>query len=143
MKSDKIDKVSQLGGLLYLRELQKVQSVLEEEARVTSDLKGLDKQDDTVAKCAVQLAEYHRLGADISWDRWSSLMRAAMNSQLAQLRVQKATMMTDVANAFGRREAMAELSRNICKKAMIDRQKKQVETLNNVATYKNGTCSRR
>lgn len=130
MKLDKFEKLYQLSEVLYLRELRKIGSVLQEEARITSGLRSLDEQDEAVADGAVQLAEYHRLGADISWNRWSSQMRSTMNSQLAQLRVQKAAMMSDVTKAFGRREAIAELGKSARDNAMMESRKEQVERLN-------------
>jgi hypothetical protein len=48
-------------------------------------------------------------GMEVSWRRWIGHQKAAANSDLAKVMVEKLKMMEKVQNAFGKREVLLEL----------------------------------
>ena len=57
------------------------------------------------------LAEGYRVtGADVLWNGWESATRRQLNMELARLRAQKLSALEALRHAFGRKQAVVELS---------------------------------
>ena len=97
----------------YQLEYQKLSPLLQQEARLLSQIARLDIQVAEVKTQGVKTEGYGITGADLSWHRWESTTRRQLNTELARLRARKLTAMDDLRQAFGRKQALAELTRRM------------------------------
>ena len=126
-------RAEQLPGLvaatdaLYLREHAKVREILQEEASVRRRLRQLDDQAAAARAGGAEMAQMRAIGADVQWQAWQERTRRALNMELARVLARKAAAMDKVRLAYGRKAAVAELSKVEAEKARARRQKLLME----------------
>ncbi|KIC40290.1 hypothetical protein RA27_15910 [Ruegeria sp. ANG-R] len=113
MTHDRIDDLSTVAEAVFQREHQKLHPVLQREARLLQQLARLDSQLTEVRSTSTQADGYHVTGADLLWHSWESATRRTLNIELAQLRSQKLEAMERLREAFGRKQAVSDLSRRL------------------------------
>ncbi len=111
MTRDRMADLSTVTEAVYQREYQKLRPLLQQEARLLQQLTRLDAQLAEVKSGSAQADGYRVTGADLLWHGWESATRRHLNSELARLRSQKILAMENLRAAFGRKQAVAELSR--------------------------------
>lgn len=108
MKDHEVNTLRQIAELRYQHQLQKVQGLLTEEARLRQDFARIAKS----AKEGIDLS-MRAMGADHSWDIWLASKQEDINTRLAQVLAQKMEVMEGVRLAFGQQHVLADLSRKI------------------------------
>lgn len=94
---------------LYMREFQKIRSILEEETTLRQKLAQLDTQ---IADNQTAIRNDHTMktvGADMLWQGWVTRTRRNLNTELAQVMARKLVAMDGVRQAFGRQQAVEKL----------------------------------
>lgn len=129
MRSRSYQHLDVLAQALYLREVQKLQPLIAEEARIVQALQTLRAQGsgDTDADDTMRL-----IGAEASWQHWAATMRSRLNQQQAAVRARKLPAMEDMRRAFGRREALSELARQEERRRAEAARRKQDERLSSL-----------
>ncbi len=113
MTQDRIDNLLTVVEAVYQREHQKLHPLLQREAQLNQQLTRLDSQLAEVKSTSSQSDGYQVTGTDLLWHGWESLTRRNLNTELARLRSQKLAAMEELRGAFGRKLAVADLSRRL------------------------------
>ncbi len=113
MTRDRIGNLSTFAEAVFQREHQKLRPLLRREAQLLQQLARLDSQLAEVKSTSSQSDGYQVTGADLLWHGWESVARRNLNTELARLRSQKLTAMEELRGAFGRKQAVADLSRRL------------------------------
>ena len=124
MTETELTKLAGLSEALYLRRLQSVQSLLEEEAQLRRALMPLRNRQKQKADSTMRA-----VGADVSWDIWVGRTRIDLNRRLAEVLAQKLPLMESVRTAFGRHEALSQLASKEQRGRLSKRTKRQSEAL--------------
>ncbi|MFK7754072.1 MAG: hypothetical protein AB8B51_16195 [Sedimentitalea sp.] len=119
-------KLVQVTQALYLRELQKIQHFLVQEAAVKQSI---DKLDSQVTDTLSDRATMHTVGADMAWRAWAEKTRRELNMEMAHLRAHRLTKMEQVAKTFGQSHAVQVMSEQASQKLQIARAKASFEKL--------------
>ncbi|EEE39069.1 hypothetical protein RKLH11_2915 [Rhodobacteraceae bacterium KLH11] len=98
---------------VFQQEHQRLRPLLEQETRLLGQLARLDAQLDEVRAHGAQADGYRITGTDLLWQGWESATRRNLNTELARLRSQKIAAMEALRVAFGRKQAVANLSRQL------------------------------
>ena len=106
MDKTQLAGLAQVTDALYLREFEKIKSILEEEARL---LENLSRLDDQVRGNRDPDVTVRSLGADLLWQGWEERTRRQLNMELAQVRARKLVMMEKVRTAFGRKQMIEDM----------------------------------
>lgn len=110
MKRAQLSDLSAVTEAVFQKERQQLQPLLQAEARVAQQLARLDAQAAQVRADATDSSGYRVTGTDMLWHRWESATRRQLNMELARLRAQKLAALDSLRSAFGRKQAVAELS---------------------------------
>lgn len=97
----------------YQREYQKLRPLLQHQAKLLQQLALLDRQLAEVKSLGADTHGYRVTGTDLAWHSWESATRRQLNTELARLRSQKLAAMDDLRQAFGRKQAVTELSQRL------------------------------
>ena len=95
---------------VYQREHQKLRPLLQKEAEILKQLARLDGQLIEVKEDSTRSEGYRVSGADLLWHGWEATTRRQLNAELARIRAQKLSAMDDLRRAFGRKQAVSQLS---------------------------------
>ncbi|MDA7964361.1 hypothetical protein [Ruegeria sp.] len=95
----------------FQKEYQELRPLLQKEAQLQAQLVRLDAQLAQVKADSIQTEGYHVTGGDMLWHGWESATRRQLNMELAQVRAQKLAAMEGLRKAFGRKQAVENLSR--------------------------------
>jgi hypothetical protein len=104
-------QLCQITAIAYEKELAAVQPLLDEEARIRSDIAKLDNRV-AEAQQRSDLGSMQAIGADVIWQAWAGRARSQLNLSLAQVLARKAQVMSRVRKAFGRKTVAEELLAN-------------------------------
>lgn len=95
----------------FQREYQHLRPVLQREAQLRRQLALLDQQLAEVRHHTTGSDGYRVTGTDILWQSWESASRRQLNIELARTRAQKLNALEKLRTAFGRKQAVSELSK--------------------------------
>ena len=127
MKPEHLKPICDVAHALYLSELAKVRTLVEQEMRVRSTLHKLNEQASLQIKISDPPdAAMRSLGADLVWSEFIARNRRQLNGELAAIVAQKLTQMNMVRLTFGRYTAIDELVSN-GHQVNVNRRKKQEE----------------
>lgn len=129
MKQDKLAQMSQVTEAVYLAEFRKVQSLLQEEARLRGALAQLKEQAATERKALATDMPMQTIGADLLWQAWLVRSRKQLNIELSQVLAKKSIVMDRIRLAFGRRNAVQSMSDRFTADRATARRKTQLERL--------------
>ena len=129
MKQDKLGQMTQVTEAVYLAEYRKVQSLLQEEARLRGALTRLNEQADSERKTLATDMPMQTIGADLLWQAWLVRSRKQLNIELSQVLAKKTIVMERIRRAFGRRNAVQSMSDRFCADRETALRKKQLERL--------------
>lgn len=104
-----LEDVAQVTEAVFQGRVARLRHVLEEEARLRNGLRRLEEMQ-TMGKDAMQRDPSMRaVGADFLWQGWMMRQRMTINTQLANVMVQKAAMLNEVRLAFGKSQVACDL----------------------------------
>ncbi|MCA0870518.1 hypothetical protein LCL97_06765 [Seohaeicola saemankumensis] len=112
MKPDLLPELAKATHAMYLREHDKVKGILKEEAALRLRLAQLDEHARAARETGSTVGSMRAIGADILWQAWEERTRRALNMELARVMARKLAAMDRVRTAFGRKTAVANLSRD-------------------------------
>ncbi|NVO56822.1 hypothetical protein HW561_13595 [Rhodobacteraceae bacterium B1Z28] len=95
---------------VFQRRFQTLRPVLEAEARIQQQLVKLDAQAHKARQDSSDADGYKITGTDVLWNGWESATRRQLNMELARLRAQKLAALAALRTAFGRKQAVENLS---------------------------------
>lgn len=107
---------------LYLRELQRMQPLMERESTLRAQLSALDKAVVRARATATDDLSLRLSGADLLWCGWESRNRSRLNAELAQVVAGKLAAADKLRLAFGRDQAVTALE-----KAAAERKRQRAE----------------
>ncbi len=93
----------------YLLEYEKIRSLVEREATIShrlAELAGHSRR-----ACETDTG-YAQSGAHARWESWAGQMAAVLNTELAQIRVQRQSLDAQMRKAFARHSALKELDKS-------------------------------
>lgn len=111
MSRARMSDLSKVTEAAFQKEYQKLNPVLQEEARVMQQLARLNRQLDQVRADSALSDGYRVTGTDVLWHRWESATRRQLNTELARVRSQKLEAMEHLRRAFGRKQAVEALAK--------------------------------
>lgn len=129
MRHSILDQMTRVGEALYLSEYERIRAVLEEEARIASQIARLDDQVLRIRAEGAGDHGYRSVGADILWQGWESRTRRQLNSELARARAKRLSMMDELKRAFGRKQAIAQIAEDEKSARVKARRKAQLDAL--------------
>ncbi len=129
MKRDKLAQMSRVTEAMYLAEYRKVQTVLQEEARIRGALAQLREQADSERAALAGDMPMQTIGADLLWQAWLERSRKQLNIELSQVLARKSVLMDRVREAFGRRNAVQQMQGKAVADHRAERRKAQLERL--------------
>ena len=106
---------------LFQREYRAIQKTLRKESDLRKSLTQLDAQTVNAKSQGDQYCAMKAIGADFLWLAWVSKTRRQLNTELAQVIVQKMEAMIQIRKAFGQNGAVENL-------LSADRQKQKQKT---------------
>ncbi|RLJ97996.1 hypothetical protein [Ruegeria conchae] len=115
MKRDHIESLSSVAEAVFQREHQKLGPLLQHEAKILRQLSLLQAQSVEVKSENSLTKGYQITGADLVWHSWEESTRRDLNIELAKLRSQKLAAIDNLRDAFGRKQAVAELTHRLHK----------------------------
>jgi hypothetical protein len=110
MKQDGYSDLEKVTDAAFQKEYNVLRPLIQAEARVQQQLARLDSQVQQTRKDSASAEGYRVTGTDVLWNGWESSTRRQLNMELARLRAQKLTAMEALRTAFGRHQAVANLS---------------------------------
>ena len=110
MKQASFSELEKITEAAFQKEYNALRPLLEAEARVQQQLARLDMQVSEARENSASTDGYLVTGTDILWNGWEASSRRRLNLELARLRAQKLSAMQNLRTAFGRKEAVANLS---------------------------------
>ncbi|WP_420585365.1 hypothetical protein [Ruegeria sp.] len=110
MKQDGLSDLQNVTEAAFQKEYNTLRPVLEAEARVQQQLARLDVQVRQSREDCAAAEGYRVTGTDVLWNGWESATRRQLNMELARLRAQKLAALQALRTAFGRKQAVANLS---------------------------------
>lgn len=124
--SKALEDVSAVMDAMYQSRVSGLQSLIAQEVKLRDALRCLEDMRQISTGSALDDHAMRALGADLLWQGWLTRQRSEINTQLANLLVQKAALMDALRLAFGRSQVAATLVTN----ARIEAQAKR-DKLNN------------
>lgn len=124
-----IADLARLTDALYRAELSKFQTINAREASLRKDLRDLDDhlyRGRTLPEN--QMKGLRQIGADVLWQGWVSRTRRDLNTELAQLLLQKERLKVGLRHAFGKKQAAQDLLDQNIQSKINDRAKRQLQT---------------
>ena len=109
---DDLRALARLAGISHAAHEARFAALLRQEAELRAKLDQLDQARRARAESLTEADPSLTAGADLRWHRWIESRRSALNADLARTLVRIATQRAEMARAFGRKEAMGELTRN-------------------------------
>lgn len=110
MRQDGFSSLEKVTEAAFRKEYNALRPLIEAEARVQQQLARLDAQVQQSRADSTAAEGYRVTGTDVLWSGWESAMRRQLNMELARLRAQKMKAMEALRTAFGRQQAVANLS---------------------------------
>ncbi|WP_170327814.1 hypothetical protein [Ruegeria arenilitoris] len=110
MRQDGFSDLEIVTEAAFQKEYNALRPLIEAEARVKQQLARLDAQVQQTRKDSASAEGYRVTGTDVLWNGWESATRRQLNMELARLRAQKLTAMEALRTAFGRKQAVLNLS---------------------------------
>jgi len=110
MKKSGLSDLEKVTEAAFQKEYTTLRPLLEAEARVQQQLVRLDAQVRQTRQDSTATEGYRVTGTDVLWNGWESATRRQLNMELARLRAQKLAAMDAVRTAFGRKQAVTNLS---------------------------------
>lgn len=129
MSQQKFEQMGKAADAVFMAEQGKIQSLLQEEARIRADLAKLQTQAEEARNRLIGDMPMQSVGADMVWQGWLARSRKQLNLELAGVLARKASAMDKVRIAFGRRTAIQTLSENAREERGKARRERQLETL--------------
>lgn len=102
------DRIRQLGAVteaLYMHEHRQIQEILEREAALQASITRLRAQSSHYSDRQMQA-----IGADMAWEAWRDRSLRELGMELAQVRARKLEALDQLRGAFGRNEAVRQLT---------------------------------
>ncbi len=106
MTAKKLEQLLSVTEAHYQREFALVQDILAKEGNIRRALAQLDEQKSRAHSDLANGMMMQSMGAEILWQTWAARTRTTLNIELAQVLARKETVMDQVRQAFGRREAV-------------------------------------
>ncbi|WP_170518345.1 hypothetical protein [Ruegeria atlantica] len=116
MKQAALSDLKNVTEAVFQKEYNALRPLLEAEARVQKQLARLDAQVRQSRQDSAAAEGYRVTGTDVLWNGWESATRRQLNMELARIRAKKLSAMDALRTAFGRKQAVTNLS-NAQKKA--------------------------
>ncbi|WP_170334644.1 hypothetical protein [Ruegeria arenilitoris] len=110
MKQDGFLDLEKVTEVAFQKEYNALRPLIEAEAQVQQQLARLDAQVQQTRRDSASAEGYRVTGTDVLWNGWESATRRQLNMELARLRAQKLTAMEALRTAFGRQQAVTNLS---------------------------------
>ena len=110
MKQNGLSDLQKVTEAAFQKEHTALRPLLEAEARVQQQLARLDAQMQQSRQDSASAEGYRVTGTDVLWNSWEGATRRQLNMELARLRAQKLTAMEALRTAFGRKQAVNDLS---------------------------------
>lgn len=121
--SKALEDVSKVMDAMYQSRVSGLQSLIAQEAKLRDALRCLEDMRQISTGSALDDHAMRALGADLLWQGWLTRQRSEINTQLANLLVQKAALMDALRLAFGRSQVAATLVTNARIEAQAKRNK--------------------
>jgi hypothetical protein len=131
MTQDKLARMADVTKAIYMTEFQKVQGLLEEEARLRKDLARLRAQSVQGRETLQTDPSMQAVGADLLWQSWLNRTQRQLNMDLARVMARKLTAMDRVRRAFGKQSAVRSMLETRDRERREKARKKALETLLN------------
>lgn len=131
MTQDKLARMADVTKAIYMTEFQKVQGLLEEEARLRKDLARLRAQSEQGRETLQTDPSMQAVGADLLWQSWLNRTQRQLNMDLARVMARKLTAMDRVRRAFGKQSAVRSMLETRDRERREKARKKALETLLN------------
>ncbi len=110
MRRKDLTEMEKVTEALYQKEYSALRPTLEAEAKVMQQLARLDDQALQTRRNSARTDGYQVTGTDVLWNGWESSTRRNLNTELARIRSQKLSAMDRLRSAFGRKQAVQNLS---------------------------------
>ncbi|MEW2919470.1 hypothetical protein AB1A64_20555 [Ruegeria sp. ANG10] len=110
MKQAALSDLKNVTEAVFQKEYNALRPLLEAEARVQQQLARLDAQVRQSRQDSAAAEGYLVTGTDVLWNGWESATRRQLNMELARIRAQKLSAMDALRRAFGRKQAVTNLS---------------------------------
>jgi hypothetical protein len=121
--SKALEDVSAVMDAMYQSRVSGLQSLIAQEVKLRDALRCLEDMRQISTGSALDDHAMRALGADLLWQGWLTRQRSEINTQLANLLVQKAALMDALRLAFGRSQVAATLVTNARIEAQAKRNK--------------------
>lgn len=121
--SKALEDVSKVMDAMYQSRVSGLQSLIAQEVKLRDALRCLEDMRQISTGSALDDHAMRALGADLLWQGWLTRQRSEINTQLANLLVQKAALMDALRLAFGRSQVAATLVTNARIEAKAKRNK--------------------
>ncbi len=125
MRRKDLTEMEKVAEALYQKEYSALRPTLEAEAKVLQQLARLDDQALQTRRNSARTDGYQVTGTDVLWNGWESSTRRNLNTELARIRSQKLSAMDRLRSAFGRKQAVQNLSDQAKKAAQSGGPKRQ------------------
>ncbi|WP_170351890.1 hypothetical protein [Ruegeria atlantica] len=110
MKQAALSDLKNVTEAVFQKEYNALRPLLEAEARAQHQLARLDAQVRQSRQDSTAAEGYRVTGTDVLWNGWESATRRQLNMELARIRAQKLSAMDALRSAFGRKQAVTNLS---------------------------------
>ncbi|WP_254443641.1 hypothetical protein [Ruegeria atlantica] len=110
MKQRELSELGKIAEAAFQKEYNDLRPLIEAEARVQQQLIRLDSQAKQSRLDSASAEGYRVTGTDVLWNGWESATRRQLNMDLARLRAQKLSAIEALGTAFGRKQALLNLS---------------------------------
>ncbi|CUK02995.1 hypothetical protein RUE5091_02439 [Ruegeria denitrificans] len=110
MKHAGLSDLKKITEAVFQKEYNALRPLLETEAHVQQQLARLDAQVLQSRHDSASAEGYCVTGTDVLWSGWESATRRQLNMELARIRAQKLSAMDALRAAFGRKQAVTNLS---------------------------------
>jgi len=105
-----LDPLRDIAEVRFQREIAQIGPILAEESRLREALARLERQKTSAREAFQKGHESQYLGADLMWELWVLRAQKDLNIELARVLARKARHMDAVRQAFGRKQALDEIS---------------------------------
>ncbi|WP_254445054.1 hypothetical protein [Ruegeria atlantica] len=110
MKQRELSELGKIAEATFQKEYNDLRPLIEAEARVQQQLIRLDAQAKQSRQDSASAEGYRVTGTDVLWNGWEAATRRQLNMDLARLRAQKLSAIEALRTAFGRKQALLNLS---------------------------------
>ena len=129
MTLKKLGQMAHVTEAVYLSEFQKVQPILEREAKLRREIAQLQMQSKEGSQHLQNDQSMQSVGADLLWQAWLARTHRQLNMELSQVVAKKMTAMDKLRKAFGRKTAVATMLENQQQERLKDRNKKAFDRM--------------